>query len=126
MKKLTLVVIIMFLALSVFAIHYWNHTLSGTTTDAYAVVDSLVTSTIGDHVFIIENTGSSSNDMYYTIYRYYGSWDGIYYVAKLDTLSDNEVSRVSFTDMAYGIKVLIKSVVADSVTTCSGYINYQK
>ena len=126
MKKLSLFIVVMVLALSIFAIHYWSHSFSGTTTDAYVVADSLVTSTIGDNVFIIENTGSGSNDMIYTLYRYYGSWSGVYYVAKLDTLSDDEVSRVSFTDMAYGIKILVKSAVADSITTFSGYINYQK
>ena len=126
MKKLILIIVVIVFALSIFAIHYWSHPLSGTTTNDYAVASSLVTSTIGDHVFIIENTGSSGNDMYYTIYRYYGSFDGIYYVAKLDTLLDDEVSRVSFTDMAYGIRILVKSVVADNITTFSGYINYQK
>ena len=126
MKKLILIIVVIVFALSIFAIHYWSHPFSGTTTNSYVVTDSLVTSLLGDHVFIIDNTGSSSNDMVYKIYRYYGSWDGVYYVSKLDTLSDDEVGRVPYEDMAYGIKILVKSSVADSHSTYSGYINYQK
>jgi uncharacterized protein YxeA len=123
-KVIILLVVLLLLSVAWSVITYWNRNFTGTSTNSYVVADSLVTNVIDDYVFAIENTGT--NTLSYKVYRYYGSWSGIYYTAKEDTLDASEVGFMPVEETSYGIKVLVKSTNSGSATTYSGYFNYQK
>ena len=127
MKKIGLILFAIVLVALVFAdISWWNIPYTGTSTNSYVVIDSLITKNIGDITISIKNTGSSSNDVAYKVYRYWGSWSGVYATTRLDTLSDDEVHYYPIDDVSYGIKILIVSAVSDSHSTVIGYWDYQK
>jgi hypothetical protein len=127
MKKYMIALIVIACFMLMYAgLPWFSRNFTGTTTNSYVVADSVVTTDIDNITFILENSGSSSNNLSFEVHRYYGSWSGIYYTAKLDTLSDDEVGRLPMDDIAYGIKVLVKSSVADNHTTYNGYFNYKR
>ena len=126
MKKLIIILIILMLAgITCFAFSYFSIGFTGTTVTAYTVVDSLVVTDIGDVSVCIANA-DTANALSYKLYYYFGSWDGLSYEAKTDSIAGGESVYYASDDPMYGIKVSIKSTVADSTTTYNGRFDFQK
>ena len=126
MKKTGFILLLMLLIVSVFAfVNYYSSAFTGTTTNAYVTADSIVTKNIDNISIAVYNSGST-NSINYKIVEYYGSWDGVSYEAVLDTLANVESNRYSTEKPMYGIKVLVKSAVAGSTSTYTGYLNFNK
>jgi len=125
MKKLSFVFIAIVLVwFTCYAVAYYTHSFTGATASSYTVVDSIVVNYLGDVSVAIANA-DTANTLNYKVYYYFGSWDGISYEAQSDTLQYGSVYYAN-DDPMYGIKVSVKSTVADSTTTYSGRFDFQK
>jgi hypothetical protein len=125
------ILLILLIVLAIFGQSYYYKTKAGTTTNDYVVADSLVTHIAEDYSFIIKNLGTDPPRLTCKARGYFGSWaSGIYEDIIIDPefyeteviVTDGGVHMFSGTDLYYGIKVLVKSTVADSATTYRLYM----
>ena len=127
MKKTVFILFLVLLIASVFAfVNYYSKNFTGSTTSSYVTADSVLTKNIDDISVVVYNKGAATNSVTYKLVEYYGSWSGVTYEAAEDSLTLGSTYKYTSERSMYGIKVLVKSTVTDSVANYNGYFNFNK
>ena len=123
LKKLTIItVVLMLLSIYLFAGQndYEQRTSGTLTRDTTSYVDA-ATIYFADWSFMtisIKNTGSSSNDLKFKVYRYPVNGGTIYYEYPTETtLSDDDIANININNAYASIVVKVACVVDDSTIT---------